>query len=326
MIRILVTRDHQYTFKSFFSGSIGRRDFECDVVPYDRFLLRRRVPRATYVFADLERLAPWELQPASEAYAALKAAECRVVNDPARVMTRYELLRELNAAEINDFEVFRADEHRMPSRYPVFLRFDQNHNAPISDMIETPEALAAALDELPDRGIARRSVLIVGFRGEEFEPRLYRKYSTFRIGDAVIAHHIVYQSHWVAKHGDRGVTRPLRLYEAERTFVEQNVHAGVLSRAFQIANIEYGRADYSVVSGRVQIYEINTNPVIGPLPPGMPSFRIETLHRSNRKLLDAFAALDMHSAGQVHLDLPSFRSMGRRRRLRDFIFRATPRP
>ncbi len=30
-------------------------------------------------------------------------------------------------------------------------------------------------------------------------------------------------------------------------------------RAFDLANIEYGRADYGMVDGAVQIYEINTN-------------------------------------------------------------------
>ena len=36
--------------------------------------------------------------------------------------------------------------------------------------------------------------------------------------------------------------------------------AEVARKAFEIANIEYGRADIGIVAGRPQIYEINFNP------------------------------------------------------------------
>lgn len=327
MIRALVTRDHQYTFDRLLDGSLGRPSFALEVISYESFLTRRRVRRGSYIFCDLERLAPWETQSAAEAFASLRAADCRVLNDPARVSTRYEVLRKLLMAGINDFEVFRADEHRMPSRFPVFLRFEQNHNLPLSDLIETPEALAAALHDLPDHRVPLRSVLIVGFRGEPFEPGVYRRYSSFRIRNEVFAHHIVNQDHWVAKHGDApAVRRAPELYEFERAFVEENRYRDVLADAFELAQIDYGRSDYGLVEGRVQVYEINTNPRLGGGLPEMPEFRIETLRHANRIFLDALAAIDQPSAGQVTLDLPSFRQMGRRSRLRYRVMRTIPRP
>ena len=48
----------------------------------------------------------------------------------------------------------------------------------------------------------------------------------------------------------------------ELEYIEANPHAEVLRRAFDLARIEYGRADYGVVDGRVEIWEINTNPYV----------------------------------------------------------------
>ena len=47
---------------------------------------------------------------------------------------------------------------------------------------------------------------------------------------------------------------------SERHFVEANLYESILRRAFDLAGIDYGRADFSIVDGAPQIYEINTNP------------------------------------------------------------------
>jgi hypothetical protein len=50
-------------------------------------------------------------------------------------------------------------------------------------------------------------------------------------------------------------------------YLESNPHAGVLLDACRRAHIGYGRIDYAVRDGRVQIWEINTTPTIFN-PPG----------------------------------------------------------
>ena len=52
-------------------------------------------------------------------------------------MSRVELLRSLNAAGINPFDVMRADEQPRPRTFPVFLRFEMDHNNLLSDLLAT---------------------------------------------------------------------------------------------------------------------------------------------------------------------------------------------
>jgi hypothetical protein len=81
------------------------------------------------------------------------------------------------------------------------------------------------------------------------------------------------------------------------------------------------------VNGRVQVYEINTNPFLGAANPSkMRPFRIETLAKSNQRLLDAFRAIDSGRSGSVKLELPSVTSLGRRFRWYRRFYRPMPRP
>ena len=46
--------------------------------------------------------------------------------------------------------------------------------------------------------------------------------------------------------------------------IENNAYEGIMRKIFDLASIEYGRADCGVVDGKIQVYEINTNPDIRP--------------------------------------------------------------
>ena len=305
MIRFLVARGYEYTLKELVKGRMGAPTPPCSVLTYDRFLARPQAPAGVYIFSDLERLSPWELRLAAEAFAILSAdPRCVALNNPARVMTRYELLRRLRLEGINDFDALRADEWRLPARYPVFLRHEQEHNSPLSDLLHTPEALEQALQKLRDAGIPRRGVLIVEYAAEPFAPPLFRKFSSFCVANSVFAHHTVIENSWIVKHGMKVVV-PEEYHEYERAFVEENRHAELLGRVFQIAGIEYGRADFGVVGGRVQVYEINTNPYLSDDRKSSSEIRRGTLALSTRKLLDGLAELDREPAsGAVKLSGP----------------------
>jgi hypothetical protein len=293
MIRFLVTRGHEYTLTKLVEGRMGAATPPCAVLTYDRFLARPHAPAGVYIFSDLERLTPWELRLAAEAFRVLSAnPRCRALNNPARVMTRYELLRRLRLEAINDFDAFRVDEGRYPSRYPVFLRFEQDHNRPLSDLLHTPEALDQALRKLRADGIPARGVLIVEYAAEPFAPPLFRKFNTFRVGSSVFADFIVIENSWIVKYGMPDAICPEEYQLYERAFVSENRHTELLRRVFDIAGIEYGRADFGIVGGRVQIYEINTNPFLSDDPDNKSETRRGTIAFSSRKLLDGLAALD----------------------------------
>ena len=56
-----------------------------------------------------------------------------------------------------------------------------------------------------------------------------------------------------------------RLYDDEYRIIEENRHGEELRPAFEIGGIEFGRADFGLVDGRPQVYEINTNPTIATI-------------------------------------------------------------
>ena len=44
--------------------------------------------------------------------------------------------------------------------------------------------------------------------------------------------------------------------------MEENPHQDALREIFGLAGIDYGRMDYGLLDGKVQVWEINTNPTI----------------------------------------------------------------
>src|SRR4029079_4666966 len=69
--------------------------------------------------------------------------------------------------------------------------------------------------------------------------------------------------------------------------------AEILSKAFEIAGVEYGRVDYGLVDGRPQIYEINSNPDLKLRPePGPVVRRNESNALFTANYLDALKAID----------------------------------
>jgi hypothetical protein len=295
MLRFLTTRGHEYTVKHLVEHDMkGAEAPECAVENYEEFLRKKEAPCGTYIFTDMERLMPWELRVVGEAYEALAAdPRCRVLNHPAKVMCRYELLRNMQAEGINEFEAIRADERRWPEKYPVFVRNEQDHGRPLSTkLLKDREELAAALDKAQASGMSLRGLLIVGYAAEAFDGPWFRKFNTFRVGDQVFGHHLVIEDSWVVKYGNDKVKLPEEYKVFEQKFVKENWHADVLRRVFTIAGIEYGRADWGIVRGKVQVYEINTNPFLSGDAGSTNATRVETMAMATRKLCESFAALE----------------------------------
>ena len=137
---------------------------------------------------------------------------------------------------------------------------------------------------------------------------VWQRLQTYRVGDAIIAHTNVVDFSWVVKDADRarldGHPELDRFIAHEHDFISNNRHADILRRAFDLAGIEYGRADFSLVAGRPQIYEINTNPnhanhqtlfrVIHPR-------RAEIQKYSEDQVRDALIRIDSGGAGQIRI-------------------------
>lgn len=88
----------------------------------------------------------------------------------------------------------------------------------------------------------------------------FRKYGAYRIGDTVFAQHCFISPSWFVKHPPAGMNDSHRL--EHREYVRQNPHADWVLQMFDLAGIAYGRIDYGRIAGRLQVFEINTNPMV----------------------------------------------------------------
>lgn len=263
MIYYVATRSHLYTIRMLLKKG-GGAELPVTMVAYEDLLIADTAPRGTWIFADLDRLDDGRRRAAARVYRALRHAGCRVLNDPARAKLRYELLRVLHRAGLNDFDVYRATDHTVPVRWPVFIRPEHGHRDRISELLEDEAALRAELERMAVEGDSRDDKIIVEFMAEADAQGRYQKYAAFRIGEAIVSRHIFAHDHWNVK-GPKFTQRQQLV--RERELIETNPHAEQVMRVFRLADIEYGRIDYGFVGGRMQVFEINTNPnTVGWIP------------------------------------------------------------
>jgi hypothetical protein len=261
------------------------------ILTYDQVIGRRKLPRATYVFTDIDRLSHSDRELAGRLYLQLRDAGVRVLNNPARVKLRYSLLRALHQAGLNDFNVHAADEIPDTVRFPVFVRRMRGHGAPGTELLQTRGEVEAAVARLVDEGVPREHLVIIEYTGEPIRPGVYRKLGCYRMGSAYPPHVGAHDDQWMVKTGRVGVADEA-LYQDDQRIVRDNPHATFIEKAFTLAEIEYGRADYGLYRGRPQIFEINTNPHIAWLPDHPSELRHQTIGLVWEKTLAALHGLD----------------------------------
>lgn len=300
MIIFLTANGHDFPVHTLVNRKLGAPLPEIRASSYDEMFKATTAPGATYIFTGIDQLYDWELKVAAELYRALAAEGLRVLNDPARVMSRYELLHTLHAEGINPFDVYRADGRPRPRRFPVFLRREFDHKGPLTDLIEDETGLAHALAALQAKGEPLRGVLVVEFAGEPVAAGVWRKMGTFRIGDAYHVQNAVLDDHWVAKQGTPGLADEA-MYREEAEAVTANAVPEPVRRAFELSGIEWGRADHTSVGGREVIYEINTNPWVYRVRPQQSSTRDAMLKLARERMASLLFGIDGGDGAPVTL-------------------------
>jgi hypothetical protein len=235
-------------------------------VSYEYLLSTEKGPVGNYLFTDIDRASRAEIEKAVRiAHAIANAGHgCRVINWPNSGCMRYELLRRLYERGINPFNVYRYTEARMPARFPVFVRRLSEHTGSFSALIDSPELLERMVDRLLKMGYDRDDLLIVEFVDTRSPDGLYRKYSSFLIEGEVFFGHLLVSKSWVVKKADIITDATI---DDEIDLFQKNSFADEVRTVFGLARIEFGRIDFSVVGGRMHVWEINTNPMLWP-----PSF------------------------------------------------------
>ena len=261
MVHVLVNLGFDRTVRNLMETCDGQLDDSLTVLDYPDVLTRRQLPGGTYVFTDFERCTSHDLAAVKALWDQLAATGCvQLLNDPRRVLWRYPLLREFHAQGLNDFSAYRPTDDLSALRFPVFLRCEHDHGGVRTDLLHTPGALQHAIRRMRRHLAWRDQILITEFRAAKDADGLYRKYGALLVEGHVLPCQLMASEGWFVKGRTRLVT-PAIVAEEYR-YVEENPHADVLRDRFARANIEYGRIDYGFVEGRLQVYEINTNPTI----------------------------------------------------------------
>ncbi len=301
-IYYLVTRPFGWTISKYFKtyGRVFQKDLK--VTPYESLFGLRSFSNGVYIFSDVERLTDLTTDLALQLWDRLDKAGKGVVvlNHPLRSMRRYELLRYLHDSGVNDFNVYWLKEGVIPKRFPVFIRDESKHAYFYSGILKTPEELAAATAKIrPDRGRFNRSI-IVEFCDTSDPSGIFRKYSSFIIGDRVLPWYIYFSRNWDVRLTHHVKEWTESMDHEEEQYVRQNPYASVMRDIFCAAGIQYGRLDFSLLNGRPQVWEINTNPDVF----AAEAFPLERLVRRDflgHEFTDIFQNLLARSEGKTRL-------------------------
>ncbi len=209
-----------------------------------------------YVFTDVDRLDAAETASALELRQRLEGdpRTLEILNHPSRSMRRFELLSTLHERGINNFAVYRAEEGIEPRRWPVFLRDEDDHGH-MSPLVRTPQELRRVLAEQA----SLENKIVVELCDTADASGVVRKYGAFKVGERILARQVHFSRHWMVRFPD---LKDPAMAREELAYVEENPHAEQLNEIFRLARTDYGRIDYSLSGGRIQVWEINTNPMI----------------------------------------------------------------
>jgi hypothetical protein len=244
----------------------------------------------TYVFAGVQQLSDAGRARVADLWLRLSrlGSAVRLLNNPLEVVGRYELLQTLHSTGLNAFNARRLSEPEPPLRFPVFIRHDRGHEGPLTRLLRDQRELdeaSAMLKLLDDDG----NLLVVEFCDTSDDEGVFRKYGVFMVGDRVIPRYVFFSREWVVKIPDLVDVRE------EHEFLETNPHEDWVREVFRVAGVDYGRVDYSVLNGRPQAWEINTNPGIWSRPASED--RVADQERVGRRLVAAFEELDRRAVG-----------------------------
>ncbi|MGE0726244.1 MAG: hypothetical protein AB7O45_17860 [Alphaproteobacteria bacterium] len=195
------------------------------------------LPGGTYVFADADRLHVNPAFHAGRLHLRLSSRpDARCVNDPVRMRRRFELLRRLHRDGVNPIGIWRVEDRRLPTRWPVFLRAEDAPLRPASPVLASPEALFRAMAKVDAAGVYRPNLLLVelppGVPGPE------RATGILRVGDRLLA----------GPAGERAVAEPTL-----RRFVE---------RVLDLAAARYARLAVALDGDRAVVWDIDTHPTL----------------------------------------------------------------
>jgi hypothetical protein len=252
---------------------------------YEQLRSQKRAAGGTYVFSDIELLTRHELARAAQVWNALarSSVPLRLLNQPQRILRRYDLLAELHARQINTFRAYRLTELAR-ARFPVFLRREDDHRGNLTGLLWSKDAVLDAVYALSQSQERLRGIIAVEFCDTRDRGECYARYRAYNVSGCIIPSALCFDRNWMVKQ-----TLSLPPTDSQQRFVEANSDRAWLEEIFQIANVDYGAIDYSFEGHEPRVWEINTNPE--PFREVRPDW--EPFHRLFAARLEiAFQAID----------------------------------
>ena len=290
MLHFLVMDQARHQLQKYLRHWGGELASRVSLLAYEELPPPERLPAGVYVFCDRDRYPPPLHEVALAAWAELssRGEGVRLLNDPARVMGRVELLRDLHRRGVNRFAVHEIDADPAAVRFPVFVRRSREHTGALSPLINNKRDLRRTIGELRKGGLRPKQLLIVEFL-DTLCDGVFRKYAATRVGERTFAHHILFKDKWEVK--APSLVSPAFVAE-EAAYQADDPYRDQVSEVFDRAGIDYGRMDFALVDGRIQVWEINTNPTLLDSPSVYAPEQMPGRLHLVRQLNGAFFALE----------------------------------
>ena len=248
--------------------------FDCAInqrlklLSYDDLFRIKNFEPGAFVFTDFDRLGALQLTKLSAfvRYVEQTRPGFPILNHPDRVLGRFNLLNHLRAIGLGRTTAHRLSDWRSVKEFPVFLRREKGHLAPLSDLIHSKPALEKACTEILPEGCDVIDIIIVRYLDYSDSQNVFRKYGAFKIGDRIYGEHLFHCDNWLVKTGfTKKGSEDFDLESKE--YIKTNPHSEILKKYFEASGIDFGRADYCVLDGEINLFEINTNPTFISAPP-----------------------------------------------------------
>lgn len=286
-------------------ASAGIED-RATVLTFRELLDRDTLPFGAYVYAGINHLGP-----AMAAFLAGIADHVEELtglaplNHPTKSLRRYELIRALHERDMIPYTAYGAWEDFSDVRFPAFLRPREMDSVPLElrhSMSEIEKDLGLQLV----RGRRPEELVVIEFADTTVSGH-YTKYSSYRVGEQIAALSFDRGRSWALRYNPSEID--LDVVRKQEEFVVNNLHEAAVREIFDIADITFGRIDYSMLDGEVVCWEINTLPTLGlppdvePIPPEFEEAIAATEQIFAERFASGFAAvLDEVEKARARLD------------------------
>ena len=262
MIFFVAPSQETWCMEAYLHQDGGKLLSRTRILTFEDIASQQELSVGTYIFSAIDQLSATEKEIAALCWKELSSAssEITLVNHPAEVLCRYDLLKACFELKRNTFHVARASKFYRCRNFPVFIRPEHEHTGSLTNLLYTPQQLALALTKTLLHGYRLRDLIIVEYRDTVNSSGIFREYCASIVGDRIIPEALVHNRNWVTKWQGRLIDAEKAREELE--YVESNPHAEWLRKTFELAKIRYGRIDYGLRDGLPQVWEINTNPMI----------------------------------------------------------------